>query len=378
MAGRASVDGGLMIDLSLMKGIHVEPKRRSVRAQGGVTWGQFNRETQFYGLATTGGVVSTTGIAGYTLGGGLGWLMGKLGLAIDNLLSAEVVTADGRVLVASERERPDLFWGIRGGGGNFGIVTSFQFRLHPIGPIVTAGQVAHPFSRATDVLQLYRDVTASAPDELNAYAALATAPDGTKLAAIGACDCGGSGKSKAGIRRIKAFGSPVMDALEPMTYCKLNSMEDELYPKGALNYWKACFLPDLSDEAIGTMIDCYARCPSPMGLLSLEHLHGAVARVGMGETAFPFRSRSYNFLVLSQWTNPADTDRCIAWARDSYKAMQPLAAPGRYVNYMSDNEEGDPVSAAYGRLYLRLQRLKAKYDPENFFHINQNIEPLRR
>jgi FAD/FMN-containing dehydrogenase len=375
VAGRATIDGGLMIDLAPMKGIHVDPNTRTARAQGGVTWAEFNRETQLYGLATTGGVVSSTGIAGLTLGGGLGWLMSKYGLALDNLLSVDMVTARGGILRASVDENPDLFWAVRGGGGNFGIAATFEYRLHPVGPSITGGLVAYPFDCAKDVLQFYREVTATLPDELTVFAGLIHAPDGAKLAALVPCHCGPLGDGEAAMRPIKQFGSPAMDTVGPMTYCALNAMLDAAYPKGALNYWKSSFLAELSDEAIDRMIACFAECPTPMGQVLIEHFHGAATRVASGDTAFPHRTEGYNLVVLSEWMDRAATDRCIAWARDTYGAMAPFAGAGRYVNYLGDEEEGDPVAAAYGDNYRRLRQLKAKYDPENFFHMNQNIVP---
>ena len=377
VAGRATVDRGLMIDLAPMKGIHVDPHTRTARAQGGVTWAELNRETQLHGLAVTGGVVSTTGIAGLTLGGGLGWLMGKYGLALDNLLSLELVTAEGRVLRASKEEEPDLFWALRGGGGNFGVVTSFEYQLHPVGPMVTGGLVAHPFERARDVLRFYRDFTASLPDEMSVFGGLLHAPDGSgaKLAAMVTGHCGSLAAGETAARPLKQFGPPAMDAVGPIPYCQLNAMLDGGFPKGALNYWKSSFLARLSDEAIDTMIDCFARCPAPMGALLLEHFHGAATRVGVSDTAFPHRANGFNLLVLSEWVEPAHTERCIEWARKTYAAMEPFMAPGRYVNYLADDEPGDPTAAAYGPNYRRLQQLKAKYDPSNFFHVNQNIRP---
>ena len=378
VAGRASIDRGLMIDLAPMRGIHVDPKARTARAQGGVTWAEFNRETQLYGLAATGGIVSSTGIGGLTLGGGLGWLMGKYGLAVDNVLSVDIVTADGRVLRACQDEHADLFWAIRGAGANFGVVASLEYQLHPVGPTITGGLVAHPFDSAREVLRFYRDVTASLPDEFTVFANLIHAPDGSgaKLAAIAVCHCGPLDVGEAATRPIKEFGSPAMDTVGPMTYCQLNAMLDAAYPKGALHYWKSNFLAQLSDEAIDTMIECFARCPSPMGHIPLEHIHGAATRVGIGDTAFPHRADSYDFLVVSEWMDKADTDRCIAWARDTYAAMKPFMVAGRYVNYLDHDESGDPVAAAYGPNYQRLQELKAKYDPSNFFHMNQNIRPF--
>ncbi len=378
VGGRATIDGGVMIDLAPMKEIRVDPKNRKVRAQGGVTWAELNRETQLHGLAVTGGVVSSTGIAGLTLGGGLGWLMGKYGLALDNLRSVELVSAESKVMRISKDEEPDLFWAVRGGGGNFGVAASLEYQLHPVGPAVTSGLVAHPFDRGRDLLRFFRESTASLPDEHVLFATLVHAPDGsgTKLAAMVTCHCGSLGAGEKATLPLKQFGAPVMDAIGPMSYCELNGMLDGGYPKGAFNYWKSSFLRQLSDDAIDTMTDCFARCPSPMGQLLLEHVHGAVARVGAGDTAFPHRAEGYNFLVLSQWTDPAMTDRCIAWARETYAEMEPFAAIGRYVNYLGDDEPGDPVPAAYGPNYRRLQELKTKYDPKNFFRMNQNIRPL--
>jgi FAD/FMN-containing dehydrogenase len=289
VAGRATIDGGVMIDLSLMKGIHVDPKSRSVRAQGGVTWGELNRETQLHGLAVTGGVVSSTGIAGLTLGGGLGWLMGKHGLALDNLRSVELVTSDGKVLHASNDENTDLFWAIRGGGGNFGVVTSLDYQLHPIGPMVTAGPIVHPADHARSLLEFYRDKTQTLVDEHTIFATLAHAPDGsgTKVAALVTCHCGTEADAEKAMRPLKQFGTPTLDAVGLIPYSQFNSMLDANYPRGALNYWKSNFLTELSDAAIGTMIECFACCPTIMGQLLIEHIHGAVSRVGVSDTAFP-------------------------------------------------------------------------------------------
>jgi FAD/FMN-containing dehydrogenase len=377
VSGRATIDGGVMIDLAPMKAIQVDLRGRTVRAQGGVTWGELNRETQRHGLAVTGGVVSSTGIAGLTLGGGLGWLMGKYGLALDNLRAVELVSAAGEAMRAAGDEHPDLFWAVRGGGGNFGVATTLEYQLHPVGPTVTGGLIAHPFGRARDVLTFFRESTASLPDEHVLFATLAHAPDGsgTKLAAMVTCHCGPLAAGEKAMLPLEQFGAPVLDTVGPAEYSEFNSMLDGGYPKGAFNYWKSTFLRDLSDDAIDTMIACFARCPSPMGQLLLEHIHGAATRVGTEETAFPHRRTGYNLLVLSQWKDPALTDRCIAWARETYAEMEPFAGAGRYVNYLGDDEPDDPVPAAYGPNYRRLQQVKAKYDPKNFFRMNQNIRP---
>lgn len=378
VAGRATIDGGVMIDLSLMKGIHVDPNGCTVRAEGGVTWGELNRETQLHGLAVTGGVVSSTGIAGLTLGGGLGWLMGRYGLALDNLRSVEIVTAEGKLLRATKDEEPDLFWALRGGGGNFGVATSFEYQLHPVGPVVVGGLIAHPFERARDLLRFFRDRTASLPDEQMIFGGLIHAPDGsgTKLAVMVTCHCGPLPAGEKAMQVLRQFGSPVVDALGPMPYCQLNGMLDSAYPNGALNYWKSSFLEQLNDDAIDTMIACFAECPTPMGQLLIEHFHGAVTRVGISDTAFPHRSSGYNCLVLSEWLKQAENERCIAWARTTYEKMQPFFAAARYVNYLDDDDAGEPVAVAYGPNYRRLQQTKYKYDPANFFRANQNIRPL--
>jgi FAD/FMN-containing dehydrogenase len=377
VAGRATTEGGLMVDLSPMKGIHVDPKARTARAQGGLNWNEFNRETQLHGLATTGGVVSSTGIAGLTLGGGLGWLMGKHALALDNLLSAEVVLADARIVTASADENVDLFWALRGGGGNFGVATSFEYRLHPVGPMVTGGLIAYPFSQAWEVLRHFRDVTASLPDEFTVFGGLVHAPDGSgeKLAALVLCHCGTLAAGEDAVRPIKGFGSPALDAVGPVPYSQLNAMLDAAYPQGALNYWKSSFLSSLSDDAIRAMIDCFAACPTPMGQVLIEHFHGAVTRVDVADTAFPHRAEDYNMLVLSEWMNPDQTEACTAWARESFATLRPFMGAGRYMNYFGDDELGDAVAAAYGPNYPRLQQIKAKYDPGNFFRMNQNIRP---
>jgi len=257
-------------------------------------------------------------------------------------------------------------------------VTSFEFRLFPVGPMVTGGLIAYPFDRAREMLRFYRDFTPSVPDELSVAAVPVQEQDGsgTKLAAMVACHCGSLAEGKAAMRPFKEFGAPLMDTLGPMPYCQLNSMLDDGYPKGALNYWKSSFLARLSDDAIEVMTEHFARCPTPMGQLLLEHLHGAATRVAETDTAFPHRTAGYSFLVLSQTMDAAMSDRCTVWARQTYAAMKPFIAPGRYVNYLGDDETGDAVSAAYGPNYRRLQEIKTKYDPSNFFHMNQNIRPL--
>ena len=377
VAGHATIDHGLLIDLSPMKGIHVDVRARTARAQGGVLWKELNRETQIHGLATTGGVVGSTGIAGLTLGGGIGWLMPKYGLALDNLRSADLVMADGRVLHASTDENADLFWAIRGGGGNFGIAASLEYNLHAVGPVITGGVVAHPLARALDVLKFFRDTCADLPDEMMMVAGLQTAPDGSnaKLVGLVASHAGSLSDGEAAVRPLKAFGPPVMDALGPIPYCTLNNMLDPAFPKGAFNYWKAQFLADLSDEAIRTIVTSFEACPSPMSHIIIEHLHGAASRVPVANTACTLRTTGFNVVIISQWTSADDTERGIAWARNTFAALTPYLAPMRYVNYL-ENDAVDPAVVAYGPNLQRLRALKTKWDPDNFFRQNVNILPV--
>ncbi|HXF50821.1 MAG TPA: FAD-binding oxidoreductase [Dehalococcoidia bacterium] len=377
VAGRAVCEGGLMIDLSLMKMMTVDPRARIARAQPGLTWGEFNQVSQAHGLASTGGVVSSTGIAGLTLGGGLGWLMGKHGLAVDHLLAAEVVTATGDVVRADDHENADLLWGLRGGGGNFGVVTSFEYRLHPVGPAVVSGLVAHPVDDAVGVLRFGREFAESAPDDLSVQCALLFAPDGSSvpIAAIALCHCGPLEQAERDVRAVKAFDSPIIDAIGPQTYENSNTMMDAGFPKGALNYWKSSFLRVLSDAAIETLAGRFAECPSTMSAIVLERFHGAAARVPVTATAFPYREEGWNLLILAQWRDPGDTERNIAWARETHEAMARFMAPRRYVNYLSDDQPPDSLAEVYGANYERLRELKRKYDPQNLFHLNQNIRP---
>lgn len=377
VSGRATVDGGLMIDLSFMRAVDVDPKTRTAVAQPGATWGDFNQATQEHALATPGGFVSSTGIAGLTLGGGFGWITSKYGLAVDNLISADVVTADGEVLKATEVENPDLFWAIRGAGANFGVAASLEYRLHAVGPTIVGGFVAHPMEKARDVLRFYRDVTGTLSDDETAIAGLMHAPDGSgnKLAVIAIANFGTDGENSSAVKQVKGFGEPSMDIIGPIGYCDINMLLDDAFPRGALNYWKSNFLSQLSDEAIDRMVDGFAVCPAPLGQSLIEHFHGAVTRVPVANTAVPHRNEGFNFLALSQWLDPADTESCKAWAREAYDAMKPYMGDNRYVNYLGDDEGADAAAAAYGSNYGRLRELKAKYDPNNFFHLNQNIRP---
>jgi FAD/FMN-containing dehydrogenase len=377
VGGRGTIDNGIMIDLALMKGIHVDPVTQTARAQGGVLWREFNRETQLHALATTGGVVGSTGIAGLTLGGGLGWLMPKYGLALDNLRSAEMVMADGQVLRASADENPDLFWAIRGGGGNFGIAASLEYQLHQVGPIIAGGLVAHPIDRGFDVMRLFREQCQASPDEQMLVAGLLHAPDasGARLVAVVGAHCGSLADGEKSLAPIKTFGSPVMDAMGPIPYCVQNSLFDPSLPRGAFNYWKAQFLADLTDEAIRAILEVYQTVPSPMCQIVLEHFHGAASRVPVAVTACALRTTGFNVVIISQWMDHSMTERCMTWGRQAHASLKPFLRPLRYGNYMDVDDVDDPNASVYGVNYARLRELKRKYDPENMFHINVNIKP---
>ncbi len=377
VAGRATVDAGLMIDLSLMRGVHVDPVARLAHAEGGSSWKGYNRETQVHGLASPGGVVGSTGVAGLTLGGGFGWLTPKYGMALDNLVAIDMVLADGRVVRTSAEQDPDLFWATRGGGGNFGVATHFTFRLHPVGPMVTGGLVAWPFERAKDVLRFFRDFTATLPDEMFAVAALLTGPDGaTKLVAVAAGHCGPAAAGAAAVKPVKDFGSPALDQMGPIPYEALNGMLDAAFPKGARNYWKSHFLDSLADQAIDTMVERFAACPTPMGQILFEHFHGAGTRVPVSDTAFAMRGVGFNALVLGEWLDPAHDEPCIRWTRETFAALQPFVGERRYLNYLAADDPADrALAAAYGPNIERLRALKKRYDPGNVFHLNVNIPP---
>ena len=378
VAGLCLVDDGVVVDLSQMTAVSVDPVATIAVAGPGATWGGFNEATQEHGLATTGGVVSTTGIAGLTLGGGIGWLMPKYGLATDNLVSADVVTADGRVLTASEDENADLFWGLRGAGANLGVVTSFTYRLHEVGSIITGGRILHPFPAAAELLRFFRDATADLSDELMAVAGLVHAPDGSGMKAAGlvVCHCGSPERAEKDLEPFLSFGSPVETQVGPLPYSVLNTVIDEAFPKGALNYWKSSFAAELSDRAIDTAVERFAACPSPQTLCIFEHFHGAVCRVPVDATAVPLRQPGYNYLVASVWTDPLATDENIDWTRETFAAMGPYLSDRRYVNYLSADDAGeDPVRGAYGPNYDRLVALKAKYDPDNVLRSNFNVPP---
>ena len=375
VAGRAATEGGLLIDLSAMKGVHVDPRHRTVRAEPGLTWWEYNRAAAVHGLATTGGVVSSTGIAGLTLGGGIGWLMGKYGLTVDNLVSAEVVTANGELLRASDDEHPDLFWALRGGGGNFGIVTSLEYLAHPVRNVL-AGPVLHPLADARAALAFHREFTASTPDELTVGAALLHAPDGsgTKVAALVPCHCGQLSAAEYDVRALRAFGTPIVDLVASMPYPTVNTLLDGAVPNGALNYWKSGFLPDLSDDVIDVLVDAFARASSPLSGIFLDHIHGAATRVAADATAFPHRQPAFSVLLVGQCAEPADVAATVAWVRDTFASLQPHLSDGRYTNFLSADDAG-AVRQGYADNYQRLVDVKRIYDANNLFRLNHNIDP---
>jgi FAD/FMN-containing dehydrogenase len=373
-AGNAVCDDGLVIDLSAMRGIRVDPVARTARAEPGLTWGEFDRETQAFGLATTGGVISTTGIAGLTLGGGIGWLARKHGLTCDNLLSVDIVTADGRLRHASATEHPDLYWGVRGGGGNFGVVTSFEYRLHPVGPEVLAGLLIHPRARAREVLRVYRDLTRTAPEDLGAYAVLTTAPDGAPVTIVAVCHHGARAAGEAVLRAIRAWGPPLMDVVQPMPYTAFQTIMNDAMPAGQRVYWRSSFLRDLTDEAIDTIVAQSEAQPSPMSASIVEFYGGAVNRVGAADTAYPHRDALYLLNMVTLWPDTGQDARNIEWVRAISSAIRPFSTGRTYVNFLGDEGE-ERVRQAYGANYERLVALKRTYDPDNLFRLNQNIRP---
>lgn len=375
IAGNGTCQDGLLIDFADMKGIRVDPVAQTARAEPGLKWTEFDRETQAFGLATTGGTVGDTGIAGLTLGGGFGWLGGTLGMTVDNLISADVVLATGALVRASVSEHADLFWAIRGGGGNFGVVTSFEYRLYPVGPMIVGGMVLHPFDAAAPALRFYGDLIGTAPDALTAAAALIHTPDGQKACAIVVAYNGPVDEGEAAVVPIKAFGSPLMDVIGPLPYLVLQSLLDNAMPPDLLNYWKAEFVDEVSDGLIAATVDAYARVPSPLSSVLLFPIHGAARRVAADATAFPHR-RGIHMGVYSLWNDLSQNAANIAWARETWSALQPFAGGGVYVNELGEDDTGvDRVRQAYGDNYRRLAEIKAKYDPDNLFHLNVNIRP---
>jgi FAD/FMN-containing dehydrogenase len=373
--GYGTNDGGMVMDMSPMKGIRVDPGSRTARAQGGVLWREFDHETQAFGLATTGGTVSNTGIGGLTLGGGLGWLMGKHGLSIDNLISADVVTADGQFRTASPSENPDLFWALRGGGGNFGVVTSFEYRLHPVSESLS-GLVIYPLDQAREVLRFYRAYCATLPDEAEAFAGLMT-HDGAPVVAL---VLGYNGPIEAGesvLASARQFGKPIADVVGPMPYgVRQTLIDDPLAKHGLHRYWRSAFTDDLSDELIDRLVEGAASFSSPLSLLGLFYMHGAATRVPPTATAFSARRPLWDFDIIGQWSDPAESSGHIAWVRSLWDRLESELLGTVYINHMMGDDRPERVRASYGENYARLRQLKAVYDPMNMFRVNANVTPV--
>jgi hypothetical protein len=383
LPGQSVCDDGLMLDLSLMNGVRVDPVTRTVRAEGGCLWGAVDHETAAFGLATVGGTVSHTGIGGLTLGGGFGWLGRKYGFVVDNLLSVDIVTADGRFLTVNADEHSDLFWGVRGGGGNFGVITSFEYRLHDVGPIVLAGMALFPADRGVEIVRAYRDIMIAAPDELTLAVVYLSAPPapfvppeavGAPMIGIMGCYAGGIEDGQRAVEPVRALG-PIVDLIGPMPYTVLQTMIDEGNPHGIQYYNKAHYLTELSDEAIDVFIAQGAGKTAPMSYMLLFPFGGATVRSVGGETAMGNRETRYIFVLISAWSDPGESERHITWTRDVWSALQPFSTGSIYVNDLNDDPP-DAVRTAYeSATYRRLVDVKNKYDPGNLFRLNQNIKP---
>lgn len=386
VAGNAVCNGGLVIDLSLMKDIQVDPEKRTATAQPGVVFGEMDKATQPYGLAAPGGIVSQTGISGLTLGGGFGWLTRKHGFSCDNLISAEIVTADGRLLTASASENPDLFWGIRGGGGNFGVATSLTYQLQPVGPEVLAGMIIYALDDASEVLRFYRDFTASTPEELGTMAFFRLAPaapfipeelHGKPVMAINTCYAGEIEEGERVLAPLRAFGSPIFDGIKRTTFAAHNSSMDAGQPAGMYYYWKSEYVTEIADNAIETLVAYAANMTSPYARLAVFQLGGAIQRHDEQAMAVSHRNVKYVIAINTGWADPDDTGKQIQWTRDLWTAIRPFSSGGVYVNFLSADDGEERVRAAYGTAKLeRLAQLKSKFDPSNLFHMNQNIKPV--
>lgn len=373
VGGRALCDDGLVIDLSRMRSVFVDAATRRVRVQGGVTLGDLDRETHVFGLAVPCGIVPKTGIAGLTLGGGVGWLIRKYGMSIDNLLSAQVVTADGKVLTASASENDDLFWALRGGGGNFGVVTSFEFQAHPVRTVL-GGLLVYARAAAFDVIRHFRDFMTSAPDELTAYVALLSGPDGSPIVGVVPCYCGSVADGERVLQPLRKFGSPLMDGIQEIPFPVMQSLFGPSFPDGNQNYWKSTLQRDLPDDAISAIVEHTNRLQSPLSAVAIEYYGGAAGRVPNEATAFPHRHLPWDILFIAQWTDPAQTDLHRNWARSGEEMLRPYSQNAHLISAL-DVEGDDVIKAAFGPNLARLSAIKKKYDPTNFFHVNQNIAP---
>jgi FAD/FMN-containing dehydrogenase len=372
--GNAVCDGGLVVDFSAMKAIRVDPAQRRARAEPGVKWGEFDREVQAFGLATTSGTFSDTGIAGLTLGGGMGWLGGKFGLVSDNVLSFDVVTADGRLRTVSPDEEPDLFWALRGGGGNFGVVTSFEYRLHPVGTLL-AGPVFYPFDHARAVLRFYRDFASQVPDELVTAFGFLTLPDGGRAVGIVVVYNGPLEAGEAVIRPVRELGQPIVDQIGPMSYTAVQTMFDPLAPTGRHYYVKAPFLREIQEGAIEALVDAFAEVPSPASIILLQQKSGAMARGRADQTAFGHREDQFAAVLFSGWDDPTQAEANIGWTRRLAQDLEPFGSGGEYINELGPMDRPDHVRASFGANYDRLAALKEQWDPTNVFRHTQNLKP---
>ncbi|PGF17640.1 FAD-linked oxidase [Natrinema sp. CBA1119] len=384
IAGNAVCDDGLMLDLSAMRSVHVDPEGKTARVEPGATLADFDHEAQAFGLATPLGINSTTGVAGLTLGGGFGWLTRKFGMTVDNLRSVDIVTADGELRHASDDENPDLFWGVRGGGGNFGVVTSFEFDLHEVGPEVLAGMVVYRGADAPDVLRHVRDFNEDAPDEATVWIVLRKAPPlpflpedvhGEDVIVVVPFYAGDIAEGEAVLAPVREYGEPIADVVGPHRYAEFQQAFDPLLTEGARNYWKSHNFRAIPDGAIDTVVDYARRLPSPLSEIFFGQIGGAMGRVPSDATAFPHRDAEYGMNVHTRWEDPAMDDECITWAREFFDAMAPYATGGVYVNFISEDEGEEDLG--YGENYDRLAEIKAAYDPDNLFRMNQNVEPAR-
>jgi FAD binding domain/Berberine and berberine like len=375
VAGRALCDDGIVIDLSATNRVSVDPELRVVRVQAGALLGDVDRETNPHGLVVPTGVVSKTGIAGLTLGGGTGWLARKYGLTCDNVVSCEVVTAEGDLVTANNEINADLFWGLRGGGGNFGIVTSFLYRAHPVSTVL-GGVIAYTRDQAAALLRNYRDFMPAAPDELTAYAGLISMPDGTPAVGVMACYCDDLTEGERVLKPLRAFGSPVFDAIQPTSFPTMQKLVDEMSPDSTHNYWRSTFIRDFSDEVIDLIIEHGNRMESRLSRIVIQFFGGAAGRVAPADTAFAQRQAEYNVGIETQWTDAAESEKHIGWTRTLSDALRPYSSNGYLLNFIGD-EEPDTIRAAFGSNYARLVELKTKYDPTNFFSLNQNVAPMR-
>ncbi len=383
IAGNSVCDGGLVIDFSQMKAVQVDAANKRARVEAGATLADVDRETQKFGLAVPTGINSTTGIAGLTLGGGFGWLSRKFGLTIDSLLSAGVVTANCEQLRASAGENPDMFWALRGGGGNFGVVTSFEFELHEAGPEVLSGLVVHPFAAAREVLKSYRQALETAPDELTCWAVMRKAPPlpflpaewhGKEVLILAMCYCGDMAEGEKAAAGLRSIGKPIADVVGPHPFAAWQQAFDPLLAPGARNYWKSHDFAELSDTAIDILTGAASKLPDPGCEIFIAHVGGAVGRIAPEATAFPQRSSHYVMNVHARWREPGQDQQCVSWARELFEAAKPHAIGTAYINFMP-GDETDRVEAAYGDNYKRLAEIKRRYDPDNFFRMNQNVKP---